>query len=865
MNDKTKWEKFQEAMDNLMAVISEFLWAVSDTFFKALETLHVLFELLWFNIRLRKSDVFNAVSTRRWMHEINNKKRAGAIKNFILNVNPDYVLGLDCSHWTGPVNFSEAYNFGVRFAFIKGADGAAGPTRFFEQNYANAQENGIYRSPYFWLYPGWAVSIKTQIATWWGIIEKNGLPDMPVVIDFEWTRYAGNPANPTIGDLRAAVQAWMSISGGMKPLIYTSVGYLGETGPIPQDIIDMTAGIWCAHYGVTTPSVPKEYERWTFWQWTDQFLGSAFGYDPMYSKAADANYFNGTLEELEEWLGISSPVEPEVPEETETFSNGVTITNGHRCFTDYTVLTIPEEELYEVRFIATGTARKLTEILGDIVINATPAEVGSEEPNMGVRSYYNDLYPYEDWNAFAGWVGSKIIIDHKETIWNTIESGSQGFRYIIKNGQSNDHVSDAWDVSEPRTFVARGADGATIFIQTKGRNGGQKGWTLWEAAFYAFEHGISDMVEWDGGKSVGRIVRTGLDELYFSGTGDNEPLPSICVLTTKNPFYPKEEPEPYLWKGVTLAKVGVFRHPTLSGHVRGVRRKGLTFQGPIVNDGETHFMEIDSEKYLPVEDMDFSRKWMDIEPIYPNPLPEEPKSGFWQVLRDDETTRWNGYIRGAAPAPAVWTLIERPWVMDERTQRFFASLLGYSKYKMSWQELVDDALEQRRLGVPVAQAYSKVSDIASAFTGVYRSDAAMTNNHGFYCQKFPQERRNWIKNENHDKELPRLDKIRAFSDNIIKGRLSDDGLRVIVDRFDTVPEDYDISILNDPRVIRATIIKEGSSGSSVITDWPQLNGYPVYSALMSNYTLEILAEYVKPVTGLSLARYRLSTFWKSIF
>ena len=72
-----------------------------------------------------------------------------------------------------------------------------------------------------------------------------------------------------------------------------------------------------------------------------------------------------------------------------------------------------------------------------------------------------------------------------------------------------------------------------------------------------------------------------------------------------------------------------------------------------------------------------------------------------------------------------------------------------------------------------------------------------------------------------------------------------DGTDLIVDHFETVPTNYDISILYDRRVLRATIINTDGS----LQEFPQLDGSIVYVPLMSKNELRIPLKYLEKING----------------
>ena len=195
------------------------------------------------------------------------------------------------------------------------------------------------------------------------------------------------------------------------------------------------------------------------------------------------------------------------------------------------------------------------------------------------------------------------------------------------------------------------------------------------------------------------------------------------------------------------------------------------------------------------------------------------KKEYYRVKRDQETNKWDGDVRNSAPAPAVWIVGDRAFQMTRRVQFFCADLLALSKFGTLFSDL----------------SGTERSFIGSAYRGVYKY--AFNNGTGYEEPGNP--RVDYINDRDQDAPLPKFDKIRVCSDNIIAGRV--DGTDLLVDHFSAVPSSYTISILEDPRVFRATIIRtDGSTG-----EFPQLDGAPVYIPLMSNFDLRIPLEYLE--------------------
>src|SRR5689334_11616012 len=62
--------------------------------------------------------------------------------------------GIDVSHYQGDIDWAQVKAAGVKFAFIKAAQGATNRDDYFDDNYVGAISNGIRAYPYFFYNPG---------------------------------------------------------------------------------------------------------------------------------------------------------------------------------------------------------------------------------------------------------------------------------------------------------------------------------------------------------------------------------------------------------------------------------------------------------------------------------------------------------------------------------------------------------------------------------------------------------------------------------------------------------------------------------------------------------------------------------------
>ena len=222
-------------------------------------------------------------------------------KNAIMTVvMPDgsRVWGVDISHWNLPgVDLQRMKDmFGLSFVFIKMCDGSLN-TKYFPEHVATAEAAGIPWGPYVWLYRGVNVNIEAQ-TTAWSNRAKQYKPDLPVQIDAEWTKYAGNWSNPTTSDLNAAHNSFQS-KYGEPAETYTSPGYANQ---YLQGFDFTKRGNWVAQWGVSQPTVSYP---WEWHQFTSKLDGSIL--DPGGNLGLDGNYFNGNAQDFAARYGGAVP------------------------------------------------------------------------------------------------------------------------------------------------------------------------------------------------------------------------------------------------------------------------------------------------------------------------------------------------------------------------------------------------------------------------------------------------------------------------------------------------------------------------------------------------------------------------------
>ncbi len=92
-----------------------------------------------------------------------------------------------------------------------------------------------------------------------------------------------------------------------KPMIYTGANFWNTWGDQEESEYWNQFPLWTPHWTTAAaPLMPSPWTMWNFWQFTSKGPGEAFGSQ---SLVVDLNRFNGTLQELLEFAGVSHPLE----------------------------------------------------------------------------------------------------------------------------------------------------------------------------------------------------------------------------------------------------------------------------------------------------------------------------------------------------------------------------------------------------------------------------------------------------------------------------------------------------------------------------------------------------------------------------
>ena len=234
------------------------------------------------------------------------------------------VLGCDVSKWQGNINWTQAKNAGIQYAFIRVAyrgrtDGVIRLDPNFRANVQNAINAGVKVGVYFY---SEAINEREAVEEANTLISNIYMYNisMPLVIDYE-----GFNQNERIGQANLSKSAYTGIvsafcekvkSAGYTPMVYASTSYF--TNYLEGEYLSNAYCIWSAAYS----NPPEHYNsfKYDFWQFTSSANAVQYGMEPGsvdldywyagriiigndYSSVFDANYYYNMYPDLQKAIG----------------------------------------------------------------------------------------------------------------------------------------------------------------------------------------------------------------------------------------------------------------------------------------------------------------------------------------------------------------------------------------------------------------------------------------------------------------------------------------------------------------------------------------------------------------------------------
>lgn len=447
---------------------------------------------------------------------------------------PNLKCGIDIAGvWDGVIDSARCKDYGMNFVIVKAADGTITATKLYE-NATLVQDVGLGLGLYFWLYPNSKVSTKAQGQKWASLV--NTIRPSVAFVDYEWTSWNGQPANPEESDLLETLY-WLA-SGWSGPVgIYSAPGYLMD-----HPLTDRAKPWlwWQAQYGVLQPSPVVPFgTNWIMWQQSDRWgPASDWGIDPMNAHVTDGDVMPNSA-----FYSIFTGSEPPPPPADVITSPypGVVVTSGRRFDSDFRMIAISPASIVEEHVTAPGSANIAENIPGTIVTNGGDFNMTTYQAVGLLRSQGREYSPQADAEPAIGFDAQHVAaIDHRTMAGWTDAIGLK--RYLVIDGLVSPNTSPAWDAREPRTIYGLRQDGTRLILSVKGRQAGQSGITLYQAADILIEFGAQRAGDADGGDSVQSRVG---DDLFL-GTATRRQVADFWTITVK-----EETPMTYRYSAVS--------------------------------------------------------------------------------------------------------------------------------------------------------------------------------------------------------------------------------------------------------------------------------------------------------------------------
>ena len=201
--------------------------------------------------------------------------------------------GIDVSWCQGRnVDWAALKASGIEFEFSKSSEGVTGTDPTFKNNAKMALDLDMISGAYHVIRPG---NPEAQAIHFYENTKDAGLL-LPPVMDWEPLNSTGTlfaPVNDAIIFIQKTEDLWQ------KPcIIYTYPSFFKYTLKNPSDKFWTARALWIAHYGVSSPTIPGGWKKWTIWQYDGN------GGELMPDKGdADFNWYDGTKDELLKFCG----------------------------------------------------------------------------------------------------------------------------------------------------------------------------------------------------------------------------------------------------------------------------------------------------------------------------------------------------------------------------------------------------------------------------------------------------------------------------------------------------------------------------------------------------------------------------------
>jgi GH25 family lysozyme M1 (1,4-beta-N-acetylmuramidase) len=206
----------------------------------------------------------------------------------------DMPPGLDVSRWQGVIDWDVIEERDQDFVFIRSTIGASGMDENFAQNWQGIQTIDIYAGIYhLYLNHRDPVAQAKHLAEFYP-----DDADLPPVLDVEDTK---NFSSTLADDVLLCLQTIEELTG-RKPIIYTGKWWWDPNMGYQEWAKNYD--LWLAAYRSTLPDLPLGWDKWMFWQYSEEGDASYYGASSTY---IDLNRFCGTRQALHLYVKGTQP------------------------------------------------------------------------------------------------------------------------------------------------------------------------------------------------------------------------------------------------------------------------------------------------------------------------------------------------------------------------------------------------------------------------------------------------------------------------------------------------------------------------------------------------------------------------------
>ena len=206
------------------------------------------------------------------------------------------VHGLDAARYQGRIDFREARDAGISFAWLKATEGGDMVDPAFAENAAGARRAGVPVGAYHFYY---FCRPAHEQAAWFIENVPKVRGDLPPILDMEWNHLSPTcTLRPPAAEVRASIREFSRIVArhyGTAPLIYTTPDFYER-----NDLGSLRGVEFWLRSVKAHPNERYPNERWSFWQY------SGTGLVPGVGGPVDLNAFGGSRQAWQVWLSQRS-------------------------------------------------------------------------------------------------------------------------------------------------------------------------------------------------------------------------------------------------------------------------------------------------------------------------------------------------------------------------------------------------------------------------------------------------------------------------------------------------------------------------------------------------------------------------------